>query len=192
VLREVQLPTLKTSSLYIGAFGATGAGLRRTQCGKLLLAGFAGGLAGAWAMRGFSALWRKLGGPSSAPLGTPYSSQEWDSAGGAAELAARLLLKRGLSLQEKLRGAAAVHYVVGGLVAAGYAAGGETYPPLRAGSGAAFGIVFWLLGDELVMPCLGLNAKPRDYSVLMHLNCLGEHVVYGMTAELVRRALLEL
>jgi len=35
-----------------------------------------------------------------------------------------------------------------------------------------------------------LNAKPRGYSVLMHLNSLGEHVVYGMTAELVRRALL--
>jgi hypothetical protein len=26
----------------------------------------------------------------------------------------------------------------------------------------------------------------------MHLNSLGEHVVYGVTAELVRRALLEL
>jgi uncharacterized protein DUF1440 len=166
--------------------------LRRTHCGKLLLAGFAGGVAGAWAMRGFSTVWRKLGGPSSAPPGTPYSSQEWDSSGGAAELAARLLLKRNLSLQEKLFGAAAVHYGVGGLVAAGYAVAGETYPPLRAGSGAAFGIVFWLLGDEFAMPWLGLNAKPHDYSVLMHLNSLGEHVVYGMTAELVRRALLEL
>ncbi len=42
------------------------------------------------------------------------------------------------------------------------------------------------------MPWLGLNAMPHDYSVLMHLNSLGEHVVYGMTAELVRRTLLEL
>jgi len=166
--------------------------LRRNSWAELLLAGFAGGVAGAWAMRGFSAAWRRLGGPSWAPPGTPYSSQEWDSSGGAAEVAAKLLLGRSLSLQEKLRGAAAVHYVVGGMVAAGYAAAGETYPPLRAGSGAAFGIVFWLLGDELAMPLLGMNAMPRDYSMLMHLNSLGEHVVYGMTAELVRRALLEL
>lgn len=164
--------------------------MRRGNCGKLLLAGFVGGVAGAWAMRYFSSVWRKLGGPSTAPPGTPYSSQEWDSAGGAAELTAKLLLGRSLSPEEKLWGAAAVHYVVGGLVAAGYAAAGEAYPPLRAGSGAAFGIVFWLLGDELAMPWLGLNAKPRDYSVLMHLNSLGEHVVYGMTADLVRRALL--
>ena len=166
--------------------------MRRNSRGKLLLVGFAGGMAGAWTMRGFSAAWRRLGGPSWAPPGTPYSSQEWDSSGGAAEVAAKLLLGRRLSLEEKLRGAAAVHYVVGGLVAAGYAGAGEAYPPLRAGSGAAFGIVFWLLGDELVMPWLGLNAKPRDYSVLMRLNSLGEHVVYGMTAELVRRALLGL
>lgn len=192
MLREVQLHTQKTSSLYIGAFGATGAALRRTDYGRLLLAGFAGGVFGAWAMRGFSAVWRRLGGPSWAPRGTPYSSQEWDSSGGAAEVAARLLFKRGLSPEEKLRGAAAMHYGVGGLVAAGYAAAGEAYPPLRAGSGAAFGIVFWLLGEEMLMPWLGLNAKPGDYSVLMHLNCLGEHVVYGMTAERVRRALLEL
>jgi hypothetical protein len=40
------------------------------------------------------------------------------------------------------------------------------------------------------MSWLGLNAKPRDYSVLMHLNSLGEHVVYGMTADLFPRALL--
>src|SRR5579864_5930281 len=114
---QVQLRSPKPSSLYLGALGATGAGLRRTDCGKLLLAGFAGGVAGAWAMRGFSAAWRKLGGPSWAPPGTPYSSQEWDSSGGAAEVAAKLLLGRRLSLEEKLRGAAAVHYVVGGVVA---------------------------------------------------------------------------
>jgi hypothetical protein len=41
------------------------------------------------------------------------------------------------------------------------------------------------------MTWVGLNAKPRDYSVLMHLNSLGEHVVYGITAELARRALLQ-
>jgi hypothetical protein len=109
----------------------TGAGLHRKNDGKLLLAGFAGGLAGAWAMRSFSELWRKFGGPSSAPPGTPYSSHEWDSAGGAAEIAAKLLLGRSLSLEEKLRGAAAVHYVVGGWVAAGYAVVGDAYPARR-------------------------------------------------------------
>ena len=163
--------------------------MRRKHWRKLLLAGFAGGVVGAWAMREFSATWRRFGGPSSAPPGAPYSSQEWDSAGGAAEVAAKVLLGHSLSLQGKLRAAAAVHYVVGGLAAAGYAAAGEVCPPLRAGSGAAFGVLFWLAGDELAMPWLGMNAKPSDYSLLMHLNSLGEHVVYGTAAEMVRRAL---
>lgn len=142
-------------------------------------------------MRSFSAAWRALGGPSSAPKGEPYSSQEWDSAAGAAEVAAEKLLGRRLPDEEKRRAAAAVHYVVGGLAAAGYAAAGEVFPRLRAGSGAVFGVAFWLLGDEWIMPRVGLTAPPSAYSPLMHLNSLGEHLVYGITAEQVRRAVLQ-
>jgi uncharacterized membrane protein YagU involved in acid resistance len=138
-------------------------------------------------MRSFSAAWRRLGGPSSAPKGEPYSSQEWDSAGGAAEAIAEKLLGRYLSGQEKRCAAAAVHYVVGGLAAAGYAAAVRAFPGVQAGSGAVFGIAFWLMGDELVMPRIGLTARPSAYSPLMHLNSLGEHLVYGITVERVRR-----
>ena len=164
--------------------------MRVNEPGKSLLAGAAGGLAGAWAMRRFSAVWRRLGGPSSAPQGEPYSSQEWDSAGGAAEVAAEKLLHRRLSGREKPWAATAMHYVVGAAASAAYGLVGESAPALRAGSGAAFGAAFWLLGDELIMPRLGLSAQPSRYSVLMNLNSLGEHLVYGITAEQVRRALL--
>lgn len=186
----MQLPESLNTSLYMKALGARGADLRGQGRTKLLLAGLAGGIAGAWAMRLFSAAWRKLGGPSSAPAGTPYSSQEWDSAAGAAEVAGERLLGRRLSAREKLLGAAAVHYVVGGVAGASYALGSEWSPALRAGSGAAFGGAFWLLGDEFIMPRVGLTAPPRQYSPLMHLNSMGEHLVYGITAEQVRRALL--
>ena len=141
-------------------------------------------------MRRFSAAWRRLGGSSSAPDGLPYSSQEWDSAGGAAQGMTQFLLGRGLRGADKRRGAAAVHYGVGGLAGASYALASEAFPVLRAGSGAGFGAAFWLLGDELTMPRLGLCSSPADYPLLAHLNSLGEHLVYGITAELVRRALL--
>ena len=141
-------------------------------------------------MRSFSASWRRLGGPSSAPKGEPYSSQEWDSAGGAAEVAAEKLLGRHLSAPEKRCAAAAVHYVVGGLAATGYAAAVRALPRVQAGSGAVFGMAFWLLGDELLMPRTGLTARPSAYSPLMHLNSLGEHLVYGITVERVRRTVL--
>ena len=168
----------------------TGLGSRAEQAGKILLAGFVGGVAGAWAMRRFSALWRGLGGPSSAPRGEPYSSQEWDSAGRAAERITSVLLARRLSVQEKRRATAALHYLVGGAAGAGYAATSNAYPAARVGSGTVFGTAFWLLGDELSMPWLGLTDKPSDYSLAAHVNSLGEHIVYGMTTESVRRAAL--
>lgn len=164
-------------------------GVKRVSAAKSLLAGFAGGIAGAWAMRRFSAAWRKLGGPSRAPQGEPYSSQEWESAAGAAEFLAEIFLGRRLLPGEKRRGAAAVHYAVGGLAGAGYALAARPCPALRAASGAGFGFAFWLLGDELAIPRLGLSASPSRYSLPMQVNSLGEHLVYGLTAEQVRRAL---
>jgi hypothetical protein len=140
-------------------------------------------------MREFSSAWRKLGGTSCAPAGAPYSSQEWDSAASAAERVGRVLLGRRLSPEGKLRGAAAVHYGVGGLAAAAYALAGDACPQVRAACGAAFGLAFWLLGDELAMPRLGLTSRPRDYPLAAHLNSLGEHLVYGIAAEQVRRVL---
>ena len=191
-MSKVQLLSQQQTSLYKGGVQRRGAILRSTGAWKCLLAGFIGGVGGAFAMRSFSVLWRRLGGPSSAPPGEPYSSQEWDSAAGAAEHVAKVLLARGLSAEEKRRGGAAVHYVVGGLAAAVYAAAGEGRPWLRAGDGAAFGLAFWLLGDELIMPRLSLTRAPRDYPLLAHMNSLGEHIVYGTTTEVLRRAMLRL
>ena len=82
-----------------------------------------------------------------------------------------------------------MQYGVGGLAAAAYALAAQPYPTLRAGSGTSFGFAFWLLGDELAMPWLGLNAPRSHYSLPMQLNSLGEHLAYGVTAEQVRRAL---
>lgn len=164
-------------------------GVKRASAAKSLLAGFAGGIAGAWAMRRFSAAWRRCGGPSCAPPGEPYSSQEWESAARAAELLTRSVLGRGLSPDEKRRGAAAVHYAIGGLAGAGYALAARPYPALRAASGAGFGFAFWLLGDELAIPRMGLSAPPSRYSLPMQVNSLGEHLVYGLMAEQVRRVL---
>lgn len=41
------------------------------------------------------------------------------------------------------------------------------------------------------MPLLHLSASPRQYSLAAQAQSLGEHVVYGVTTELVRRALQE-
>lgn len=47
------------------------------------------------------------------------------------------------------------------------------------GAGALFGIGLWLLGDELVVPLLGLQEGPTAYSAQTHLNRAAMHWVYG-------------
>jgi len=55
--------------------------------------------------------------------------------------------------------------------------------------GMGFGIALWLVGDEIVMPALGLTEKPGRYSLPMKANAFGEHLVYAFTVDLVHRRL---
>ncbi|MEZ4711785.1 MAG: hypothetical protein R3A44_31625 [Caldilineaceae bacterium] len=47
--------------------------------------------------------------------------------------------------------------------------------------GAAFGTGLWLLGDEMVVPMLGLQDGPTAAGVETHMNRLAMHLVYGIT-----------
>jgi hypothetical protein len=42
--------------------------------------------------------------------------------------------------------------------------------------GVGVGIALWLVGDEIVMPELGLTEKPGTYSLRMQANALGEYL----------------
>jgi putative membrane protein len=57
------------------------------------------------------------------------------------------------------------------------------------GAGLPFGAVFWLVGDETVVPLLGLSRQATSYSVSVHVYALMSHFVFGATAESVRRQL---
>jgi putative membrane protein len=50
-------------------------------------------------------------------------------------------------------------------------------------------VVFWLVVDETAVPVLGLSKPPTDYPASTHVYALASHLVYGLTAELVRRSL---
>lgn len=47
--------------------------------------------------------------------------------------------------------------------------------------GAAFGAGLWLVGDELVVPMLGLQEGPTASPMSSHMNRLAMHLVYGLT-----------
>ncbi len=176
--------------------------------GKAALAGAMAGLAGAWAMSAFSAGWEKLL-PASAGRPQPWtvnigkaqqrhrppmhaSQQEWDTTLNTATAVARKLVHWPLSLRQRERAAVAVHYAVGATFGAFYSVAREYVPQVASGGGAPFGMAVFVLAQEIEMPRMGLSKPAGQYSLAMHANSLGEHVVWGITTELVGRALRRL
>lgn len=92
-----------------------------------------------------------------------------------------------LTQQEKQVAAPAVHYAFGSTMGALYGIAAELNPKSSAGWGAPFGAALWLGADELAVPVLGLSG-PTDTPVSTHASALAAHVVYGLTTEVVRRA----
>lgn len=75
-----------------------------------------------------------------------------------------------------------VHWSYGVVVSALYGAvRGRRAMPDAAG-GAAFGTALWMLGDELMVPLLGLSRGPTAYPAEQHLHRWGAHLFYGIFA----------
>ncbi|HEX8073242.1 MAG TPA: DUF1440 domain-containing protein [Pyrinomonadaceae bacterium] len=185
---------------------ATGA-RREGDVWKGLAAGAVGGLAAAFVMNRYQALLsRRLAGEERAhgaqslQQGAPRhgvaralqergADDERDDAAerAAAGLAAEVFDER-LTEREKDAAGTLVHYAFGVTTGAAYGAAVELLPAARAGAGVPFGAFVWLTADEGIVPLLGLSKSADDYTPATHLYSLTSHLVYGLTAELVRRA----
>lgn len=170
---------------------------------KGLVAGLAGGLIASWTMNQFQAAWMRVAANSEKPHGAQSMQPSQGSTGNQAEDAkeqddatvetARVISKKvfGHELQEseKKPAGAAVHYVFGTATGGLYGALAEVTPQVTTGAGLPFGAAFWLLADEVSVPLLGLSKGPTEYPVSTHVYALASHLVYGVTAEMSRRAL---
>jgi uncharacterized membrane protein YagU involved in acid resistance len=65
----------------------------------------------------------------------------------------------------------------------------EIAPKVTTGSGLPFGALFWLVVDEGAVPLLRLSEGPTSYPLSTHAYALSSHLVYGLTAEVVRRTI---
>lgn len=72
-----------------------------------------------------------------------------------------------------------VHWAYGIGQGAVYASARGPVEGLDVAGGLAFGTALWLLGDEIVVPLLGLQGGPTASGVTNHLNRLAMHLVYG-------------
>jgi hypothetical protein len=106
-----------------------------------------------------------------------------------ATLAAERVTGRPPGERGKAIGASAVHYLFGAAVGALYGAVVEYRRDTAAIGGLPFGTAVWVAADEVGLPLAGLARNPSEYPVSRHLAALASHLVYGLTAETVRRQL---
>ncbi len=171
---------------------------------KGLVAGLVGGLAASWTMNRFQAVWSKVAEGFEKPHGaqsmkpseggeTSRASEEDEEEQDDATVKAARAVSEGvfgheLKESEKKTAGAAVHYAFGASVGGLYGAVAEVAPEVTAGAGLPFGAAFWLVADETAVPLLGLSKGPTAYPLSTHAYALASHFVYGLTAEVVRRA----
>jgi putative membrane protein len=170
---------------------------------KGLVAGLAGGLVASWTMNQFQSAWTRIaegsekshGAQSMQPSegsqgnGAQDTNEQDDATVETAKLISEGILGRELKESEKESAGAAVHYAFGTATGGLYGALAEISPQVTTAAGLPFGAAFWLLADEVTVPLLGLSKGPTEYPVSTHVYALASHLVYGVTAELSRRAL---
>jgi Protein of unknown function (DUF1440) len=181
---------------------------------KGLAAGLIGGLVASWMMNRFQDVWSRLANSFESwsdnqiqhvggAFGDEGVSELSDTRGSkpsptlevqddttvrAASAISEALFDHRLTQSEKKIAGPAVHYSLGTGVGGLYGVAAEIAPKVAAGLGLPFGAAFWLVVDESAVPLLGLSKGPTAYPLSTHVYALSSHLVYGLTAEVVRRA----
>lgn len=179
---------------------------RESDVLKGLMAGLAGGIVASVVMNQFQALLGKLikgeekgHGAQSLQPGSPqhgvarelqeHGSDEEDDDATERVVSAlsQGVFDHKLTEREKNVAGTGVHYAFGVTTGGLYGAVSELVPGVTAGAGLPFGAFIWLTADEGIVPALGLSKLPTEYPLSTHVYSLASHLVYGMTAEIVRR-----
>lgn len=156
---------------------------------KGLVAGVVGGIVASWAMDRFQYWWLSFGEGDELQLQqTPI---EADNPAEPATVKTASAISEGvfghkLTAKEKEITGSIVHYTVGTTAGAVYGVAAEHEPNVTALAGLPFGAAFWLVVDEGALPLLRLTKGPAAYPISTHVYALASHLVYGLTAEVVR------
>ncbi len=151
---------------------------RRADPLRGLVAGTFAGLMAAGFMNGFQALASSLQPKSDAPPATEK----------AADAVSRALTGHDITPPEKHLAGELVHYAYGAALGAIYGLAAESARGVTAGAGSVFGVVS-LAADEFGVPAVGLGPRPEDTPPATHAYAAASHLVFGMSAEAVRRLL---
>ena len=150
---------------------------------KGIIAGAIGGLVASFVMTKYQELTQNF----STDTGDPKEKSEPANVKAAA-LISENLFDRKLSKSEKDTAGEVMHYLMGGISGAIYGATVEYSDLAKKGAGFPFGSAVWAIADDVVVPALGLSKMPTEYRLSTHAYALSSHWVYGLTSELVRKA----
>jgi hypothetical protein len=158
-------------------------------------------------MNQFQALWSKLAegeershGAQSLQQGSPQQGigrdlqaegkdePEDDAAERLANAISVGISDRELTKHEKDVAGTVLHYAMGVTSGALYGALAEAMLEATAGAGLPFGMAVWAIADEGIVPAVGLSKSPTEYPLSIHAYAISSHLVFGLTTELVRRA----
>lgn len=184
-----------------------GSGEDESDVLKGLAAGIVGGLVASAVMNQFQALWSKLAegeershGAQSLQQGSPQQGvgrdlqaegkdePEDDATERLANAISVGVFDHELTKREKDTAGTVLHYAMGTTSGALYGAVAELVPSVKAGAGMPFGVAVWLGADEGILPAAGLSKSPSEYPLSIHAYAFASHLVFGLTTELVRRA----
>ncbi len=161
---------------------------REPEVWKGVAAGLVGGLVASWTMNQVFAIWSKIKQSDAEPEQSSQKGANTDPA--TLKLAKKLsreVLHQEIPKEHIQKAEAAVHYGFGTMMGALYGGLAEYLPQTKAGFGTAFGLGLFATADEIAVPLIGLSGKPTEVPKESHALGLAAHVVYGVTAELVRK-----
>jgi hypothetical protein len=158
-----------------------------------LAAGLLAGLAASYAMNAFQSATSRLNQSSRADRPPQKKrTQGFDRSDPTTTQAASKLseglFRHRLSPGQKEVADPAVHYAVGAALGGLYGVAAELAPKVTAGAGLPFGAAVAIALDEGLVPATGLSSPPWRTPASTHLYALGSHLVFGLTAEVVRRS----
>jgi uncharacterized membrane protein YagU involved in acid resistance len=155
---------------------------------KGAVAGLVGGLVASFVMSEFQSLLSKL---TEEEKNSKKKKDEPATVKAAEEISEAVFDHR-LKKSEKEPAGEAMHYAMGATSGLIYGAAAELVPMTTVGLGIPFGAAVWLVADDVVVPALGLAKPATEYPLSTHAYALSSHLVYGLTTDLVRRAVRDL
>lgn len=149
---------------------------------KKLLKGAVAGAAGVWVMDRLTWYMYRNEDPKA------YKQEKKAQVDGkyAAHAAAEKMLgglSKNLSDKQFYAAGKVIHYALGMLPGAMYAAYRHRLKGLSAGSGLLYGLGLFIVVDEVVAPLLGFTSGPKAYPWQAHARGLAGHLALGATTD---------